>query len=91
MNNKQNNEVEKDGWEGVYKGGGAHLERVKKEYEELGFELKLVPLSLNECGECTTCYQEGNEQLYKVYVRKLREWFIKEEEKNGARTNIFSQ
>ena len=67
MNNKQNN------WEGVYKGGGAHLDRVRKQYEELGFEVKLEPLLLNECEGCTTCYEQGNEQLYKLYVRKSPE------------------
>ena len=69
--NEQNNEMEKDGWKKVYKGGGAHLARVKQEYEELGFEVKLVTPSLNECRECTVCYQEGNEQLYKLCQKKL--------------------
>ena len=67
---KQNkSEIEKGAWKEVYQGGGAHLERVKKEYEELGFEVKTLPLLPTECGECTICYKEG-EQLYKLYVRE---------------------
>ncbi|PIR01603.1 MAG: hypothetical protein CO031_01920 [Candidatus Nealsonbacteria bacterium CG_4_9_14_0_2_um_filter_37_38] len=73
MQDIQNNEMEKAGWEEVCRSGGAHLNRVKAEYEELGFEVKLVPLSLNECGECIICYREGNGQLYKVFVRKISE------------------
>lgn len=67
---KQNkSEIEKGAWKEVYQGGGDHLERVKKEYEELDFEVKTLPLLPTECGGCTTCYEEG-EQLYKLYVRK---------------------
>ena len=77
MDEKENNEKEenknemrKSGWKEVYRGGGSHLDRVRKEYEELGFEAKLVPILPSECDECTICYKDGNEQLYKVYVRR---------------------
>ena len=73
LENKQNNKMEKADWKEVYQGGGAHLERVKKTYEELGFEVKILPISPTECGECTICYQEGNEELYKLYVRESEE------------------
>jgi hypothetical protein len=70
---KQNkSEIERGAWKEVYQGGGDHLKRVKKEYEELGFEVKTLPLLPTECGQCTICY-EGNEQLYKLYIRKSLE------------------
>lgn len=74
MKNNQQNEKEiiKEGWKEVYQGGGAHLERVKKEYEGLGFEVKTLPLLPTECGECTVCYEDG-EQLYKLCIRKSLE------------------
>jgi hypothetical protein len=67
---KQNkSDIEKGAWEAVYQGGGAHLERVKKEYEELGFEVKTLPLLPTEPEKCMVCYENG-EQLYKLYIRK---------------------
>ena len=70
---KQNkSEMENGAWKEVYRGGGDHLARVKKEYEELGFEVKTLPLLPTECGECTVCYEDGK-QLYKLYIRKSQE------------------
>ena len=61
-------EIEGGAWQKVYQGGGDHLKRVIKEYEELGFEVKTLPLLLTECGQCAVCY-EGSEQQYKLYIR----------------------
>ena len=67
---KQNrNEIEKEGWKEVYQGGGNHLKRVKKEYEDLGFEVKTLPVPSTESEGCTVCYEDG-EQVYKLYIRK---------------------
>jgi|LQYC01.1.fsa_nt_gi hypothetical protein len=73
QNNQQNkNEIEKNAWKEVYQGGGAHLQRVKKEYEDSGVEIKTLPLLSTESEGCTVCYEDG-EQLYKLYIRKISE------------------
>jgi hypothetical protein len=66
---QNNSELENSVWEERYQGGGDHLKRVKKEYEDLGFEVKILPVLPNESGRCSVCYESG-EQFYKLYIRK---------------------
>lgn len=67
---KSEGEEKEKEWKEVYKGGGEHLERVIKEYEELRFEIKVEPLPINECEGCVECYKEEDEQIFRLYVRK---------------------
>ncbi len=61
-------ETEKSNWKQVYIGSGAHLDRVVGMYRELGYEVKLEPISAEEVGECGECYPPS-EIPYKLYVR----------------------
>jgi len=62
-----------DGWKVVYQGSGAHLERVIKQYKELGYEVKPPEeVQPSECSGCTICFKDG-EKLYRLKVRKLRD------------------
>lgn len=62
--------VEKSNWKQVYTGSGTHLERVVEMYRELGYEIKLEPVSSGEAEECAECYSP-EEIPYKLYVRQL--------------------
>ena len=59
----------KRGWREASISGGSHLKRTVEMYEELGYEVHLEELSPEECGQCTECYREANETIYRIYVR----------------------
>jgi len=38
-------------------------------YEELGFEVSLEDVKPEEVEQCTKCFQERDEKIYRVYTR----------------------
>ena len=58
------------GWKMASVTGGTHLKRLKEMYEEMGFEVRLEEVSARECGQCTLCFEQSGEQLYRVYTRR---------------------
>jgi len=64
-----NDKVGKEDWKLMSTSGGTHLQRMLEMYEELGFEVKLEEIKPGECGECTACYEAGDEKIYRVYTR----------------------
>jgi len=60
---------ERYNWKQVYIGSGTHLDRVVEMYWELGYEVKLEPISAKEVGECGECYSP-KEIPYKLYVKE---------------------
>ena len=58
-----------EGWKPTSISGGTHLQRTLDMYRELGFEVRLEEVSGEECGECTVCYQEAGETIYRIYTR----------------------
>ena len=66
---KSKDELEREGWKAASTTGGQHLERTLEMYEELEMEVYLEEVNPEECGECTTCYKEGNETMYRIYTR----------------------
>lgn len=61
---------EKSKWKQVYIGSGTHLDRVMEMYRELGYEIKLEPVSSEEPGGCRECYPPG-ELPYRLFVREV--------------------
>lgn len=61
------------GWEGVAIDGETHVKRLADMYEELGFEVRLEEIKLEEVEQCTKCLQERNEKIYRVYTRRKQE------------------
>lgn len=55
------------GWREIGVSSGAHLERMVQMYEELGFEVHLMDVMSGE-QQCLTCYENGGETPYKLYV-----------------------
>lgn len=58
-------------WEEVYKGSGEHLQRVREQYVELGYETDLKEISPKELGKCSVCFKP-DEKPYKLLVRKSK-------------------
>ncbi len=61
------------GWEEVAIDGETHVKRIADMYEELGFEVRLEEIKLEEVEQCTKCLQERNEKIYRVYTRRKQE------------------
>ncbi len=55
------------GWREIGISSGAHLERMVRMYEELGFEVHLMDVKSGE-QQCLTCYENRGETPYKLYV-----------------------
>ena len=62
-------EMVKAGWREVAIDGETHLNRIVEMYEELGFEVSLEDVKPEEDGQCTKCFQERDEKIYRVYTR----------------------
>jgi len=61
------------GCEEVTLDGETHVKRLADMYEELGFEVRLEEIKLEEVEQCTKCLQERNEKIYRVYTRRKQE------------------
>jgi hypothetical protein len=73
--NKRQNEVdplEDEGWQFATMTGGDHLEHLLEMYKELRIETKLLKTDPQSCQDCVKCYTDGNETLYKVYIKSLK-------------------
>ena len=62
-------EMERNRWKLASTTSGEHLKRTLEMYQELGFEVYTEEVSPQDCGECTTCFAEGNETITRVYTR----------------------
>ena len=60
-------------WQEVAIDSETHLKRVIEMYKELGFEVRLEEVKLEEAKQCTKCYEETNEKIYRVYTRLKQE------------------
>lgn len=70
---KTKGELADGGWKESSLSGGHHLARTVEMYEELGFEVYLEEIDPESCNQCTTCYESGNETMYRVYTRSKTE------------------
>jgi hypothetical protein len=59
-------------WKEVYKGSGEHLQRVKDQYEELGYETDLKEMPPGEACECNICFKP-DEKPYRLFVRRSKD------------------
>ena len=58
-------------WKEVYRGSGKHLQRVREQYVELGYETNLKEISSKEVCECNICFKP-EEKPYILLVRKSK-------------------
>jgi hypothetical protein len=70
---KGEQELKNEGWILASVSGGDHLKRTLDMYHELGFETYLEGVKPEECDGCTECYSTGNEIVYRIYTRSLKE------------------
>ena len=56
-------------WQEVAVDGETHVKRVVEMYKELGFEVRLEEVKPEEVKQCTKCYEETNERIYRVYTQ----------------------
>ncbi len=62
-------ELKREGWALASISGGDHLQRILQMYRELDIEVHLEEVDSSQCGECTECYQAGDETIYKIYTK----------------------
>ena len=60
-------------WQEVAIDGESHMRRMMDMYEELGFEVRLEEIQPEECEQCTKCFQERGEKIYRIYARRKQE------------------
>ena len=66
---KSKEQLEKEGWTQATLTGGKHLERTLEMYMELGIEVYLEEVDPGQCGQCTSCYENGVEKMFRIYTR----------------------
>jgi hypothetical protein len=66
---KSQQQLEAEGWKIASITGGTHLKRTLDMYRELGIEVNLEKVEPEECGDCTQCFRENNEAIYRIYIR----------------------
>ena len=66
---KTRKQLEAEGWTQASITGGNHLKRTLQMYEELGIEVYLEEIEPSSCGQCTVCYEQGDEKMYRIYTR----------------------
>ncbi len=59
----------REGWHLATTTSEGELRRILEMYRELGFDVYTEQLTPEECGECTVCYVDGDESIYRVYTR----------------------
>lgn len=67
---KTKQELEAEGWKPTSISGGNHLKRILEIYQELGIEVYLEEVKLEECGGCTECFTASNETVYRIYTKR---------------------
>lgn len=60
-------------WQEIAIDGEEHVQRMVDMYEELGFEVRLQEVKPEEVEQCTKCFQERGEKIYRVYTRRKPE------------------
>jgi hypothetical protein len=60
-------------WQEVAMDGETHVNRVVEVYEELGFEVRLEEVKPEELAQCTKCFEERDEKIYRIYKRRKQE------------------
>ena len=66
---KSKSQLQEEGWTQASLTGGHHLERTVEMYRELGLEIYLEEIDPKECGQCTSCFEEGKEKMFRIYTR----------------------
>jgi hypothetical protein len=66
---KTQQQLEAEGWKIASVSGGAHLKRTIEMYRELGIEVYLEKMKSEDCVDCTKCFIEKNEAVYRIYTR----------------------
>jgi len=65
-------QLETQGWKFATLTGGDHLQRTVDMYHELGIETYLYKIDPEKCGDCTSCFEQSGEAIYRIYIRPSR-------------------
>ena len=66
-----NDELTKQGWQKRTTIDDSRLQEIKKEYESLGFEVHLEPITKDDFKkECKNCYLNKIDKFKIIYIRK---------------------
>lgn len=62
-------ELEREGWTMRTVQNEPRLSELIEMYEEIGFEVKILPLSREDCGTCSVCFDNNKNQFKTIYTR----------------------
>jgi hypothetical protein len=62
-------ELEAEGWQRCFIADEPRLSEAVETYEELGFQVRLLPVPLEEI-ECTECMRQDPDRFRVIYTRK---------------------
>jgi hypothetical protein len=72
--------LEREGWSMRTIQDEPRLSELKQLYEDMGFEVMILPLSPDDCGECTECF-DREEGRYKTLFTRPKTNRLDEREK----------
>lgn len=72
-NTKTEKQLEAEGWKLATVTAGTHLKRTIEMYTEMNIPTYLFEVDAHECGECTSCYGEAGETIYRIYIKPQAE------------------
>jgi hypothetical protein len=58
-----------EGWTLASSSSGQHLKRTLDMYHELGIETYLYKVDASNCRDCTKCFVETGEPLFRIYIK----------------------
>jgi hypothetical protein len=67
--NRTERELIAEGWQRCFIADEPRLSEAVETYEELGFEVTLLPVGLED-GECTECMRQQPERFKVIYTRR---------------------
>jgi hypothetical protein len=66
---KTEQQLSEQGWTLASLSSGQHLKRTLDMYRELGIETYLYKIDPSNCRDCTKCFVETGESLFRIYIR----------------------
>jgi hypothetical protein len=68
---KTQQQLKAEGWKIASVSRGDHLKRTLEMYRELGVEVYLEEVRPGQCEDCTQCFEDNKETIYRIYTRTL--------------------
>lgn len=71
MGSELADKLKAEGWIEQFTASGQRLQEAVENYEELGFEVKTIPVKELDLGGCTECFDDPNDRTMMIFTRRL--------------------